>query len=161
MTATIAAHLLRSSSGGRGILPGGTPGVPPARVVVLGAGAVGFAAVRRVAAAGARVIAFDRDPAKRHVMNHVAGVETCLSDVDAITEAVASADIVIGAILEAGIRTPHIVTRPMVERMKPGSAIAQAVLPYLLSIAKYGVEESIEKCPDLKRGVYSLRGRRS
>jgi len=39
-------------------------------------------------------------------------------------------------------------------------AIAQAVLPYLLSIAKYGVEEAIEKCPDLKRGVYSLRGRR-
>ena len=45
MTIPIAAHLLRSSSGGRGILLGGTPGVPPARVVIIGAGAVGFAAV--------------------------------------------------------------------------------------------------------------------
>ena len=55
MTVPIAAHLLRSSSGGRGILLGGTPGVPPARVVVLGAGAVGFAAARTAARSGARV----------------------------------------------------------------------------------------------------------
>jgi alanine dehydrogenase len=74
MTAPIAAHLLRSSSGGRGILLGGTPGVPPARVVVLGAGSVGFAAIRGAAAAGARVTAFDRDPRKlRHVLEHVPG----------------------------------------------------------------------------------------
>ena len=69
MTIPIAAHLLRSSSGGRGILLGGTPGVPPARVVVLGAGAVGFAAARTAVAAGARVTAFDSDPrqaAPRH-----------------------------------------------------------------------------------------------
>ena len=52
MTVPIAAHLLRSSSGGRGILLGGTPGVPPARVVVLGAGAVGFAAARTRGAIG-------------------------------------------------------------------------------------------------------------
>ena len=52
MTMPIAAHLLRSSSGGRGILLGGTPGVPPARVVVLGAGAVGFAAARGAAGHG-------------------------------------------------------------------------------------------------------------
>jgi alanine dehydrogenase len=211
MTATIAAHLLRSSSGGRGILLGGTPGVPPARVVVLGAGAVGFAAIRRAAAAGARVIAFDRDPDKlRRVMDHVNGAETCLADPDSIAEAVASADVLIGAILVAGARTAHVVTRAMVERMKPGSAvidvsidqggcietsrpttladptfahkgvthfcvpnftadlgrsssiaIAQAMLPYLLSIAKYGVEGAIENCPDLKRGLYTLGGRRA
>ena len=210
MTTAIAAHLLRSSSGGRGILLGGTPGVPPARVVVLGAGAVGFAAARGAAAAGARVTAFDRDPGKlRHVMEHVPGVETCLADPDAIAEAVASADVLIGAILVAGTRAAHIVTRAMVERMKPGSAvidvaidqggcietsrpttladptfvyknvthfcvpnftadlgrsssiaIAQAMLPYLLSIAKHGVEGAIEKCPDLRRGVYTLGGRR-
>jgi alanine dehydrogenase len=210
MTTAIAAHLLRSSSGGRGILLGGTPGVPPARVVVLGAGTVGFAAARGAAAAGARVIAFDRDPCKlRHVMEHVPAVETCLADTDAIAEAVAGADVLIGAILVAGTRAAHIVTRAMVERMKPGSAvidvaidqggcietsrpttladptfvyrgvthfcvpnftadlgrsssiaIAQAMLPYLLSIAKYGVEGAIEKCPDLRRGVYTLRGRR-
>ena len=121
MTVPIAAHLLRSSSGGRGILLGGTPGVPPARVVVLGAGAAGFAAARTAARSGARVMAFDRDPRKlRHVMEHVPAVETCLADEDAIAEAVAAADVVIGAILVAGTRTPHVVTRAMVERMKTG-----------------------------------------
>jgi alanine dehydrogenase len=210
MTATIAAHMLRSSSGGRGILLGGTPGVPPARVVALGAGTVGFAASRAAAAAGARVTTFDRTPCKlRHVMEHVPGVETCLADEDAIAEAVAGADVVIGAVLVAGLRTPHVVTRGMVERMKPGSAIidvaidqggcietsrptsladptfvyrgvthfcvpnftadlgrsssiaiAQAMLPYLLSLAKFGADEAIARCPDLARGIYLLGGRR-
>ena len=69
-------------------------------------------------------MAFDRDPRKlRHMMEHVRGVETCLADEDAIAEAVAAADVVIGAMLVAGTRPPHVVTRAMVERMKPGSAI--------------------------------------
>ena len=124
MTVSIAAHLLRSSSGGRGILLGGTPGVPPARIVILGAGTVGAAAARTAVASNARVTAFDIDPRKlRRVMEHVRGVETCLADEDAIAEAVAAADVVIGAILVAGTRSPHVVTRAMVESMKPGSAI--------------------------------------
>ncbi|HMC60741.1 MAG TPA: NAD(P)-dependent oxidoreductase, partial [Candidatus Solibacter sp.] len=210
MTVPIAAHLLRSSSGGRGILLGGTAGVPPARVVVLGVGTVGFAAARTAAAAGARVTAFDRDPRRlRHTMEHAPAVETCLCDDDAIAEAVAAADVVIGAVLIAGTRTPHVVTRAMVEQMKPGSAvidvsidqggcietsrpttiaeptfvhkgvthfcvpnftadlgrsasvaIAQALLPYMLTIARHGVDSALEKCPDLARGVFTLRGRR-
>jgi alanine dehydrogenase len=209
MTVPIAAHLLRSSSGGRGILLGGTPGVPPASVVVIGAGAVGFAAARTAARSGARVMAFDRDPAKlRHMMEHAPAVATCLADEDAIAQAVAGADVVIGAILVAGMRPPHVVTRAMVEHMKKGSAvidvaidqggcietsrpttiaeptfshkgvthfcvpnftadlgrsasvaIAQAMLPYVLTIAKHGMEGAIGKCPELARGVYTLRGR--
>ena len=210
MTVPIAAHLLRSSSGGRGILLGGTPGVPPARVVILGAGSVGSAAARTAAATGARVTAFDIEPRKlRRVMEQVPGVETCLADEDAIAAAVAGADVVIGAVLVAGARTPHVVTRAMVERMQPGSAIldvsidqggcvetsrpttigeptfvykgvthfcvpnftadlgrtssvaiAQAMLPYLLEIAGHGVDAAIERCAELARGVYTLRGRR-
>jgi alanine dehydrogenase len=208
MTASIAAHLLRSSSGGRGILLGGTPGVPPACVAILGAGAVGFAAAKGIAAAGARVIAFDRDPRKlRRLTEHIPGVETCLADEDAIGTAVTGADVVIGAVLVAGSRTPHVVTRAMVESMKPGAAvidvaidqggcvetsrptslaeptfvhhgvthfcvpnftadlgrassvaIAQAMLPYLLSVAKHGVEQAAAQCGDLRRGIYFLRG---
>jgi alanine dehydrogenase len=208
MTVPIAAHLLRSSSGGRGILLGGTPGVPPARVVILGAGAVGSAAARTAVASGARVTAFDIEPRKlRRVMEHVRGLETCLADDDAIAEAVAAADVVIGAILVAGTRAAHVVTRAMVETMRPGSAIidvsidqggcietsrpttlveptfsykgvthfcvpnitadlgrsssvaiAQAMLPYLLEIARAGVDAAVAGCAELARGVYSLRG---
>jgi len=210
MTVPIAAHLMRSSSGGRGILLGGTPGVPPARVTVLGAGAVGSAAARTAVAAGARVMAFDVAPSKlRRIMEHVRGVETCLADADSIAEAVAAADVVIGAVLAAGTRLPHVVTRAMVETMQPGSAIidvsideggcvetsrlttlaqptfvykgvthfcvpnftadlgrsssvaiAQAMLPYVLTIADFGVEEAVAACSDLQRGLYTLRGRR-
>jgi alanine dehydrogenase len=156
------------------------------------------------------VTAFDREPSKlRHALECVPGVETALADEVAIGEALADADVVIGSILVAGARTPHVITRAMVERMKPGSAIldvsidqggcvetsrptnladptfvyhqvthfcvpnftadlgrsssiaiAQAMLPYLLSIARFGVSGSIEKCPDLARGVYTLSGRR-
>ena len=208
MTIPIAAHLLRSSSGGRGILLGGTAGVPPARVVVIGAGSAGFAAARSAAAAGARVTAFDRDPRRlHHVMEHLPAVDTCLADEDAIAAALAGADVVIGAILIAGSRSPHVVTRAMVEQMQPGSAIidvsidqggcvetsrptsmseptfvhhgvthfcvpnftcdlgrtasaaiAQATLPYVLTLARYGVDGALEKCPDLRRGICSLQG---
>jgi alanine dehydrogenase len=211
MTVPIAAHLLLSSSGGRGILLGGTPGLPGARVVVLGAGVAGFAAARTAAASGARVTVFDRNPLRlRHLFEHMPVVDTALADEDAIGEAVAAADVVIAAILVAGARPAHVVTRAMVERMKPGSAIidvsidqggcvetsrpttiteptfvhkgvthfcvpnftadlgrsasvaiAQATLPYLLTIAKHGVLEALAICPDLKRGVYTLRGSRS
>ena len=124
MTVPIAAHLLRSSSGGRGILLGGTPGLPPAHVVILGAGTVGSWAARAAVAAGARVTVFDVDPRRlRHLLEHVRTVETCLAEHDAIAAATASADVVIGAVLVAGSRTPQVVTRAMVEGMKPGAAI--------------------------------------
>jgi len=103
MSVTIAAHLLRSGCGGRGILLGGTAGVPPAHVVLIGAGSAGFAAARSAAAAGARVTAFDRDPRRlRHLMEHLPTADTCLADEESIAAAVAAADVVIGAILIAG-----------------------------------------------------------
>jgi alanine dehydrogenase len=129
MTIPIAAHLLRSSSGGRGILLGGTPGVPPARVVILGAGSVGFAAARTAAATGARVAVLDIDPRKlRHAVEHLRGIETSLADEDAVGAAVAEADVVIGAVLVAGTRSPHVVSRSMVESMKPGAAILDVAI---------------------------------
>ena len=128
-TVFLAAHLLRSSSGGRGILLGGSPGVPPAHVVVLGAGVVGCSAVRAAMAAGARVTVLDIDSEKlRRVMVHVASVATALADPDSISAAVASADVVIGAVLVAGAKTPHVVTRQMVESMRPGSVIIDVAI---------------------------------
>ena len=152
MTIPIAAHLLRSSSGGRGILLGGTPGVPPARVVIIGVGAVGSAAARSAVASGARVLAFDNQPAKlRRVMDHVRGVETCLADEEAIAEAMAAADVVIGAVLVAGTRTPHVVSRGMIERMKPGSAVID------VSIDQGGCMET-SRPTDLGQPTFVYRG---
>jgi alanine dehydrogenase len=124
MTVSIAAHLLRSSSGGRGILLGGSTGIPPAHVVILGAGVVGRSAARTAAAAGARVTALDIEPEKlRRLLEHLPNVATALAEPDVIASAVASADVVIGAVLVAGSKTPHVVTREMVESMQPGAAI--------------------------------------
>ncbi len=124
MTIPLAAHLLRSSSGGRGILLGGSPGVPPAHVVILGAGTVGTWAARAARASGARVTVLDTDAAQlRRVMEHLPNVATEFAEPESIASALASADVAIGAVLVAGAKTPHIVTRRMVEAMKPGSVI--------------------------------------
>ena len=129
MTIPLANHLLRSSSGGRGILLGGSPGVPPAHVVILGAGTVGTWAARAAIAAGARVTVLDIDPEKlRRLVEHVPHLATALADPETVAEAVASADVVIGAVLIAGARTPHVVTREMVERMRPGSVIIDVAI---------------------------------
>lgn len=123
-TISLAAHLLRSSSGGRGILLGGSPGVPPAHVVILGAGAVGSRAARMAHAAGARVTVLDIDGEKlRRLMEHLPSVGTAFAEPESIAAAVASADVLIGAVLVAGAKTPHLVTEPMVKSMRPGSVI--------------------------------------
>lgn len=129
MSIPLATHLLRSSSGGRGILLGGSPGVPPAHVVILGAGTVGSWAARAAVAAGARVTALDIDGEKlRRLVEHVPHVATALADPEAVAAAVASADVLIGAVLVAGARTPHVVTREMVERMRSGSVIIDVAI---------------------------------
>jgi alanine dehydrogenase len=208
MATPIAAHLLRSSSGGRGILLGGSPGVPPAHVVILGAGTVGSWAARTARAAGARVTLLDIDAeALRRVMEHAPGVATEFAEPESIAAAIATADVAIGAVLVAGARTPHLVTRAMVESMRPGSAlidisidqggcfetsrpttiaeptfvhngvvhycvpnltcdmgrssstaVAQAVLPYLLRIADLGIDDALRGSPELARGVYTYHG---
>jgi alanine dehydrogenase len=125
----LAAHLLRSSSGGRGILLGGSPGVPPAHVVVLGAGVVGSRAARAAVASGAHVTVLDIDAEKlRDLVDRAPNVSTALADPDAVAGAVASADVLIGAVLVAGTRTPHVVTKKMVETMRPGSVILDVAI---------------------------------
>jgi alanine dehydrogenase len=93
-------------------------------VVVLGAGVVGTWAARTAAAAGARVTVFDIDTGKlRELREHLPNVATGLAEPESIAAAVASADVIIGAVLVAGRKTPHVVNRQMVRSMKPGSVI--------------------------------------
>lgn len=129
MTVPLAMHLLRSSSGGRGILLGGSSGVPPAHVVILGAGVVGSWAARVACATGARVTVLDIDTEKlRRLLEILPNVSTGLADHDSISAAVASADVLIGAVLVAGAKTPHVVTIDMVESMNPGSVIIDVAI---------------------------------
>ncbi len=124
MSIAVAAHLLRSTSGGRGILLGGAPGIPPAQVVILGAGVVGSWAARTAAASGAVTLVLDNEVRKlRRLLAMAPGAVTGLADAETVREAVREADVLIGAVLLHGERTPHLVTRGMVEVMKRGAVI--------------------------------------
>ncbi len=125
MVVPLAAHCLQTETGGRGILMGNVPGVPPPTVLILGAGRVGRAAARNALRSGAHVVVMDNDMTKLRTINrefsgHVA---TAISDTERLNRYTAIADVVIGAILVPGQRTPYLVTEEMVKAMRTGSVI--------------------------------------
>lgn len=120
----IGARLLQNNSGGKGVLLGGIAGVPPAEVLVLGAGVAGTCTIRSFVGMGAHVTVLDIDiNALERIYEKVPCIVTMLSNPRNIARAVAYADIVIGAIMIPGKRPPIIVTREMIRSMKPRSAI--------------------------------------
>ncbi len=124
MAAQIAARLLQNNWGGKGILMGGMPGVPPAEAVVLGAGVVGTYATQTFLGMGAHVTVIDRNlSALQRLWDRFPNIVTMLSTKRNIERSVAYADVVVGAVLVPGQRTPVIVTRDMVRSMKPRSVI--------------------------------------
>jgi alanine dehydrogenase len=124
MSIAVATHLLRSTSGGRGILLGGAPGIPPAKVVILGAGVVGTWAARTAVNGGAATLVLDNDVHKlRRLLAAAPAAMTNLADADTVRDAVRGADVLIGAVLLPGERTPHLVTREMVDTMQAGAVI--------------------------------------
>ncbi|GAC1537758.1 MAG: alanine dehydrogenase [Acidimicrobiales bacterium] len=130
MATQIGAHYLESHNGGRGVLLGGAPGVRPARVVVLGAGNVGWNAAWIAQGMQAEVLLLDRNLDRLRWVDqiHQGRILTLASNRGAVERAVAHADLVIGAVLIAGGRAPTVVTRDMVEAMKPGSVIVDVAV---------------------------------
>jgi alanine dehydrogenase len=124
------AHCLESISGGKGILLSGVSGVKPANVVILGAGISGVNACQVAAGMGARVSILDINPARlRYVYDIMGGhVTTIMANTANINEEVAAADLVIGAVLVAGARAPHLIPRSLVRQMQPGSAIVDIAI---------------------------------
>jgi alanine dehydrogenase len=121
----VAAHFLQTRHGGRGVLLGSIPGVPAANVVILGAGTVGKTAARVALGLGARVNVIDRNIVHLRELENLFQwrISTALGDAYTIEQAVRDADVVIGAVLLKGEKTPHLVTEAMVKRMNPGSVI--------------------------------------
>jgi alanine dehydrogenase len=128
--AQLAAVYLGKIYQGSGRLLGGVTGVPPANVVVLGAGTVGTGAARVAAGIGARVTVIDKDADRlKYLMEEIPGqLETLAPDPDNIAGAVREADVVIGAAAVAGQRAPVLVTRQMLRTMKPGSVVIDAAI---------------------------------
>jgi alanine dehydrogenase len=124
MAAQIAARLLQNNWGGKGILMGGVPGVPPAEAVILGAGVVGTYATQTFLGMGAHVTVIDHNlTALQRLWDRFPHVVTLLSTPRNIERSVAYADVVVGAVLVPGQRTPMVVTREMVQSMRPRSVI--------------------------------------
>jgi alanine dehydrogenase len=125
LTPQIGAHYLQRQAGGRGILLGGSTGVRPGRVLIIGGGIVGSAAARVASGLGARVLVMDRDLDRLRRLEEAGlrGVNTLAATSLGIRDAVLDADLLIGAVLVVGSRTPALVDRATVEAMKPGSVI--------------------------------------
>ncbi len=125
----IGAQLLHMPQGGRGLLLGGLPRAERGRVVILGAGAAGGEAATMAAAMGAEVTVFDRKSEALERMFALGPNVTALTAYQAaIAEAVAQADLLIGAVLIPGARAPYLVTRPMVQKMKRGAVIVDIAI---------------------------------
>ena len=125
MSVQVGAASLQKANGGRGVLLGGVPGVPPAKVVILGGGVSGTSAAEMAVGLRADVTVVDSSLKKLRALDAIFGgrLKTCASTIDAIESLVAQADLVIGAVLVAGAAAPKLVTREMVRNMKPGAVM--------------------------------------
>jgi alanine dehydrogenase len=124
------AHYLERQNGGRGVLLGGAPGVRPARVVVLGAGNVGWNSAWIAAGMEAEVMLLDKNLDRLRFVDqiHRGRIVTLASNRGAVERAVAEADLVIGAVLVAGLRAPVVVSDAMVRAMRPGAVIVDVAV---------------------------------
>ena len=130
MAPQVGAHFLERRPGGRGILMGGAPGVRPARVVVLGAGNVGWNAAWIAQGMEAEVLLLDRNLDRLRWVDqiHRGRIMTLASNRAAVARAVADADLVIGAVLVPGGRAPQLVTEAMIRTMKPRTVIIDCAI---------------------------------
>lgn len=130
MSIQAGAHCLEIEQGGRGMLLGGVPGVPAARVVVIGGGVVGANAARMAMGLEAHVTVIDKSLHRLAELDQQFGAKlnTIFSTIDAIEEHVLGADLVIGAVLVPGASAPKLITKAMVKKMKPGSVIVDVAI---------------------------------
>jgi len=130
MSVQVGASYLEKEKGGRGILLGGVPGVPPANVVIIGGGIVGTNAAKMALGLGANVTIIDVNLNRLRELDDIFGghVRTQASNSYAIAQATEKADLLIGGVLIPGASAPKLVTKKMVSRMKKGSVIVDVAI---------------------------------
>jgi alanine dehydrogenase len=124
------AAFLEKFRGGKGVLLSGVPGVPPASIVIVGAGTVGTSALKRAVGMGARVTILDINVNKLRYLDDIyqGRIETLYSNRFNLLNAISKADLVIGAVLIPGAKAPKLVTEEMVKAMEPGSVIVDVAI---------------------------------
>ncbi|TNF38025.1 MAG: alanine dehydrogenase [Gammaproteobacteria bacterium] len=124
LSVQIGAHLLHQPQGGRGVLLGGLPLTERGKVVILGAGRAGSAAALMASGIGAEVVVFDKNRDRLEEMHRAASNISALYPYEhSVAQAVAEADLVVGAVLLPGLHAPRLVTTEMVKSMQQGSVI--------------------------------------
>src|SRR6202041_760554 len=130
MSIQVGAASLQKANGGYGVLLGGVPGVPAAKVVILGGGVAGTHAAEIAVGMRSDVTIVDRSVARLRELSSVFGssLQTAYSTAEAVERLVRDADLVVGAVLVAGAAAPKLVTRAMVKTMKPGAVLVDIAI---------------------------------
>jgi len=149
----MGAYGLEKISGGRGVLLSGVSGVPAATVVILGAGIAGFNAAFVAAGIGVEVFILDTSPTRlKYAGDMLRGkAVTVISNKASVEEYVSRADVVVGAVLIPGARTPHLISKGLVKKMKPGGVIVD------LAIDQGGISET-SRAPTHKEPFFVEEG---
>lgn len=124
------AKFLEKPAGGRGVLLGGVPGVPPGKVLIIGGGIVGTQAAKMAAGLGAAVTILDINLTRLRYLNDVmpANVDTMYSNEYNIRELIQSHDLIVGAVLIPGAKAPNLITRDMLKLMRPGTVLVDVAV---------------------------------
>lgn len=154
MAVQLGARFLEKPQGGMGVLLGGIPGVPRANVVIVGGGMVGTNAAKVAMGMGARVTIVDKSIERLRYLDDIFGtrLKTLLSNSYNIENALKYADLLIGAVLVPGAKTPRLVTEKMVKQMKPGSVIID------VAVDQGGVVETIDRVTTHSNPTYKKHG---
>lgn len=130
MAIQVGAHYLEKMAGGRGILLGGVPGVPAARVVIIGGGVVGTNAAKIAVGMGAHVTIIDNNLERLRELDDIflSKISTLASSAYMIHDAISTADLIVGAVLVPGAAAPMLVTKNMLKDVPNGAVIVDVAV---------------------------------
>ncbi|BBI33120.1 alanine dehydrogenase [Cohnella abietis] len=154
MSVQEGAKYLEAFQGGRGVLLGGVPGVPPAEVIIIGGGIVGTNAAKMALGLGADVVVLEKNGDRMRYLDDVfqGRLRTLMSNPHNIANAVRKADLLIGAVLVPGARAPRLVTEEMVKTMKKGAVIVD------VAVDQGGSIETVDRATTHENPIYEKYG---